>query len=84
MRIWQVEYMTRPDEREHIEQFDCFRMACNLARVMSDKHDGSAVVMALDDMPNGEPGKQVTGHIDFSFGVVSERVGTLENVAVPR
>ncbi len=84
MRIWQVEYMSRPDEREHIEQFDDFRVACTLARTMSDKHEGSAVVMALDDMPHEDPGKHVTGHIDFNFGIVGEKTGTLENVAVPR
>jgi len=25
-----------------------------------------------------------TGHIEFTFGIVGEKVGTLENVAVPR
>lgn len=84
MRIWQVEYTSRPDEREHIDQFDDFRVACNLARKMSDKHDGSSVVMALDDMPHPDPGKQVTGHIEFNFGIVGEKAGTLENVDVPR
>lgn len=84
MRIWQVEYMSRPDEREHIKQFDDFRIACTLAKEMSDKHDGYAVVMALDDMPDSEAGQQVTGHIEFGFGMVREQTGTLENVAVPR
>lgn len=83
MRIWQVEYMSRPDEREHIEQFDDFRVACNLARQMSDKHDSDAVVIAIDHMPDGQPGKVATGHIDFAFGIVGEKVGTLQNVAVP-
>ncbi len=84
MRTWQVEYMSRSDEREHIETLDCFRRACTLAREMSDTHDGSSVVIAIDDMPDGDPGKQATGHIEFNFGIVGEKVGTLENVAVPR
>lgn len=74
--------MTRPDEREHIEQFDDFRKACLLARQMSDKHDGDAVVVALDDMPDGEV--CVTGHIEFIFGMPRERVGVLANVDIPR
>lgn len=84
MRIWQVEYMSRPDEREHIEQFDDFRVACNRAREMSDKHDGSSVVIAIDDMPNNQPGQMATGHIDFTFGIVGEKVWALANVAIPR
>lgn len=82
-RIFQVEYMTRPDEREHIEQFDDLREACWLARSMSDKHDGDAVVCALDPRPNGD-GTDATGHIEFVFGMVNEQVGTLANIAVPR
>jgi hypothetical protein len=84
-RIFQVEYMTRPDEREHIEQFDDFRKACRLAREMSDKHDGDAVVCALDPMSDPrDPGLQATGHIEFVFGMPRDQVGTLENVTVPR
>lgn len=84
MRVWQVEYMSRPDEQEHIRQFDDFRVACALAKEMSDKHDGTAVVVALDDMPPGDPGQRATGHIEFNFGIIGEKVGTLEGVAVPR
>jgi hypothetical protein len=83
MRIWQVEYMSRPDEREHIEQFDDFRVACNLARDMSDKHAGATVVVALDDLPDGEREQHVTGRIEFIFGIVYAQIGTLENVDVP-
>lgn len=84
-RIFQVEYMTRPDEREHIEQFDCFRKACRLAREMSDRHDGDAVVVALDPMPDPrDTGLQAMGHIDFVFGMPREKVGVLENLSIPR
>jgi hypothetical protein len=75
--------MSRPDEREHIEQFDDFRVACDLARQMSDKYDSDAQVVALDDMPDGQPGCCATGHIEFIFGIVGMKAGTLEKVAVP-
>lgn len=84
MRTFQVEYMTRPDEVDHIESFDDFRQACKRAKEMSDKHDGSSVVVALDPMPNGEKGLMSSGHIEFVFGVARERVGTLEKVAIPQ
>jgi hypothetical protein len=84
MRVWQVEYMSRPDEREHIVQFTDFRIARTLARHMSDKHDGIAAVIALDDMPDGQPGSMATGHIEFLFGEVDEQVGSLEMVMVPK
>lgn len=73
--------MSRPDEREHIEITRDFREACALAREMSDRYDGSSVVCALDERPDG--GKQATGHIEFTFGLVAEKVGTLEFVDVP-
>jgi hypothetical protein len=82
-RIFQVEYMTRPAERGHIEQFDDLRKACRLAREMSDKHDSDAVVVALDDMPDEEPGMVATGHIELVFGMPREQVGTLAGLAYP-
>jgi len=82
-RVWQVEWMSRPDEMEHIKHLDCLRKACALAREMSDKHDGTAVVMALDPMPEGQSGQMVTGHMEFVFGILSERAGSLENVKPP-
>lgn len=76
--------MTRPDETDRVEQFSCFRAACSKAKDMSDKHCGSAVVIALDDVPDGDKGKTSTGHIEFNFGVVGEKVGSLEKVDVPK
>lgn len=84
-RIFQVEYMIRPDETEHIEQFDDLRKACKLAREMSDKHDTGAVVVVLDDPPsNSDLDHLVIGHIEFMFGMVKERVGSMKRVKVPR
>jgi hypothetical protein len=81
MREWQVEYMSRPVERHHVQPVRDFREACLLARKMSDKFDGSATVTALDDRPEG--GKAATGHIEFSFGIPTEKVGCLSTVAIP-
>lgn len=73
-RIFQVEYMTRPDEREHIEQFDDLRTACRLAREMSDKHDGDAVVCALDPRPDGDGDPRDRPHrIRFRHGQRASR-----------
>jgi hypothetical protein len=40
--------------------------------------------LAIDDMPGDEPGKVATGHIEFTFGMVREQIGTLATVDVPR
>lgn len=80
-REWQVEYMSRPDETDHVVACADFRQACLLARRMSDKHDGFAVVVALDDRPEG--GNTASGHIEFNFGIPGERVGCLEKVDLP-
>ena len=82
-RIWQIEYMTRPDEREHIEQFDDFREAHRKAREMSDKHDCDSVVMALDPMPDGY-GQVVTGHMEYRFGMRGEREGSCAKMDWPQ
>lgn len=84
MREWQVEYMSRPAEHNHVQPCQDFREACLLARQMSEKHDGTAFVVALDDMPDNEEGKVATGHIAFTFGILGERVGCLSAVDVPR
>jgi hypothetical protein len=49
-----------------------------------DKHDSSAVVIAIDEMPGDDPGQTATGHIEFTAGIAGEQVGTLANVGVPR
>jgi hypothetical protein len=80
MREWQVEWMSRPDEREHVVTASDFREACILAKTMSNKHEGTAVVIALDDRPDGD-GKHATGHMEFNFGILGERVGVLDKAS---
>lgn len=73
---YQVEYMSRPDERDHVVPCPTYRQACALARRMSDEHDGTAYVVAMDDVETeGGPCFQAVGHVSYVFGVRNELEG---------
>lgn len=66
VEYYQVEYMSRPDEREYIVPFPSLDGAKAFAREMSEKHDGSATVVALAKREDG--GMNAVGHIEYVFG----------------
>lgn len=75
MRTYQVEYMTRPDEVEHIKSFGTdLEAAKKFARQMSDKHDGSSALVAIDRRKSDDAIMTV-GHIDYMFGIQDETTG---------
>lgn len=81
---YQVEYMSRPDEQDHVVFWGSnYRKACEFAKRMSDEHDGSACVFALDEVAgrNGEKVTQVVGHISYTFGIRDEATGVLRDRA---
>ena len=71
---YQVEYMSRPDELEHIVPYDSFVAASAFAKEMSDKHDGCSVVVALRKRGGRY---QACGHVEFVFGMEQVRVGRI-------
>lgn len=80
---YQVEYMSRPDEIDHVIPYGGdYRGACSFARRMSDKHDGSAYVVALREVED-EGGKRTmaVGHIVYVFGMRNEVEGELKSAA---
>ena len=80
---YQVEYMSRPDEVDHVRDFGAdYRGACNFARRMSDKHDGSAYVVAMQEIAReGERRTEAVGHIIYVFGVRSDVDGVIKAAA---
>ncbi len=79
MFTYQVEYMTRPDETDIIKDMGTnLKGACDLARRMSDKHDGSAYVVALR-YNHEKRGVEAVGHIVYWSGVRSEVEGVLKD-----
>jgi len=80
-RQFQVEYMSRPDERGHVEVLSDYRSAFLRAKDMSDKHDGHAVMTIVDlddrDVAN------IVGEIEFMFGIEQERTGVMRSLATP-
>lgn len=69
MLTYQVEYMSRPDERDHAISFESYSAACNLARRMSDKHDGSAYVIAYEETGHGALARiEAVGAVTYVFG----------------
>ncbi len=79
-----MDYMSRPDEIERVEECPDFRSACTLARRMSDQHNGTAAVIAIDYRSERSDDCSVAGHVEFFCGMVSEKVGALEGVDIPR
>lgn len=77
---YQVEYTSRPDEREHIVPVPSLRKACDIARQMSDRHDGIAIVVAMDTLPDmdGDSVLQSVGHVEYVFGIRQPPVGRLQ------
>lgn len=75
---YQVEYMSRPDETDHVEEYGSnLTAAKTFAKRMSDKHDGSAYVVALRFNPT-KHGTEAVGHIVYCFGIQSESEGVLK------
>jgi len=69
---YQVEFYDREQEKDRVVWFEgAYQKACSCARRMSDKHDGSAFVVAMD---RDDADNQV-GHVVYVFGKRDEVSG---------
>lgn len=80
---YQVEYMSRPDDRDHVVPFgEEFRKARSFARKMSNLHDGSAYVVAVSETErDGQTVTEAVGHVIYVFGVRDGSEGTIKLAA---
>lgn len=82
MRTYQVDWFNRTTEKDMVSLFEDFRQAHLFAKRMSDFNDASAVIIALDDLPDG--GQVASGHMEYTFGIRGERTGCLADVDWPK
>lgn len=81
---YQVEYMSRTDEIDHVVPYgDKFAAACAFAKRMSDKHDGTAYVVAIKELTDsfGTTKTVTEGHVAYTFGIKSDADGVFANAA---